>query len=239
MMPRIKTSTTNTPATTPLRPFFCGAILIDLAGAVPPPSAIQLSADLSQTHTPWQSNIFVTWYEFSFEVDACGIELFRNCHLEPPPLLSVIPPQSMVLLHAACASNTLSNMMQPVTGHPCKYVPVSKVDQTQTSFGAIAAVGPLVVLSSAAVDADAADIVLLLPSSVLVLMLVLVLVVAGGVVVVLMSVEMMVLAVVPSVFGPNLQCKPVKGVNFRDECHWSHACSLQANMRGIQWHPRV
>jgi hypothetical protein len=44
---------------------------------------------------------------------------------------------------------------------------------------------------------------------------------------------------VPSVFGRNLQCKPVRGVNFREECHWSHACSLQANMRGIQWHPRV
>jgi hypothetical protein len=43
----------------------------------------------------------------------------------------------------------------------------------------------------------------------------------------------------PSVFGPNLQCKPVRGVNFREECHWSHACPLQANMRGIQWHPRV
>jgi hypothetical protein len=27
----------------------------------------------------------------------------------------------------------------------------------------------------------------------------------------------------PSVFGRNLQCKPVRGVNFREECHWSHA----------------
>jgi hypothetical protein len=43
----------------------------------------------------------------------------------------------------------------------------------------------------------------------------------------------------PSVFGRSLQCQPVRGVNFREECHWSHACSLQANMRGIQWHPRV
>jgi hypothetical protein len=43
----------------------------------------------------------------------------------------------------------------------------------------------------------------------------------------------------PSVFGRNLQCEPVRGVNFREECHWSHTCSLQANMRGIQWHPRV
>jgi hypothetical protein len=44
---------------------------------------------------------------------------------------------------------------------------------------------------------------------------------------------------VPPVFGRKLQCQPVRGVNFREECHWSHACSLQANMRGIQWHPRV
>jgi hypothetical protein len=44
---------------------------------------------------------------------------------------------------------------------------------------------------------------------------------------------------VPFVFGRNLQRQPVRGVNFREECHWSHACSLQANMRGIQWHPRV
>jgi hypothetical protein len=43
--------------------------------------------------------------------------------------------------------------------------------------------------------------------------------------------------ILPLVFGRNLQCKPVRGVNFREECHWSHACSLQA--RGIQWHPRV
>jgi hypothetical protein len=42
-----------------------------------------------------------------------------------------------------------------------------------------------------------------------------------------------------SVFGRNLQGKPVRGVNFREECHLSHACSLQANMRGIQWHPRL
>jgi hypothetical protein len=28
---------------------------------------------------------------------------------------------------------------------------------------------------------------------------------------------------IPSVFGRNLQCKPVREVNFRDECHWSHA----------------
>jgi hypothetical protein len=27
----------------------------------------------------------------------------------------------------------------------------------------------------------------------------------------------------PSVFGRNFPCKPVRGVNFREECHWSHA----------------
>jgi heterodisulfide reductase subunit A-like polyferredoxin len=43
---------------------------------------------------------------------------------------------------------------------------------------------------------------------------------------------------IPSVFGRNLQWKPVRGVNIREECHWSHACSLQANMRGNQY-PRV
>ena len=31
---------------------------------------------------------------------------------------------------------------------------------------------------------------------------------------------------VPSVFGRNLQCQPVRRVNTREECHWSHACSL-------------
>jgi hypothetical protein len=30
-----------------------------------------------------------------------------------------------------------------------------------------------------------------------------------------------------------------KRANFREECHWSHACLLQANIPGIQWHPRV
>jgi hypothetical protein len=43
----------------------------------------------------------------------------------------------------------------------------------------------------------------------------------------------------PSVLGHNLQCQPVRGVNTREECHRPHACLLQANMRGIQWHPRV
>jgi hypothetical protein len=31
----------------------------------------------------------------------------------------------------------------------------------------------------------------------------------------------------------------VRAVDSRDECRWSHACSLKANMRGIQWYPRV
>jgi hypothetical protein len=43
----------------------------------------------------------------------------------------------------------------------------------------------------------------------------------------------------PSVFAHNLQCEPVRGVDTREECHWSHACSLQASRRGNQWHPRV
>ncbi len=30
----------------------------------------------------------------------------------------------------------------------------------------------------------------------------------------------------------------VRSVDFREECHLSHACVLQSNMRGIQWHPR-
>jgi hypothetical protein len=29
---------------------------------------------------------------------------------------------------------------------------------------------------------------------------------------------------VPSVFGRNLQCGPVRGANAREECRWSHAC---------------
>jgi hypothetical protein len=43
----------------------------------------------------------------------------------------------------------------------------------------------------------------------------------------------------PSVFGRNSQCELVRKVNFREDCHWSHVCSLQASRRGIQWHPRV
>ena len=30
-----------------------------------------------------------------------------------------------------------------------------------------------------------------------------------------------------------------KRANLRDECHWSHACWLQASRRVNQWHPRV
>jgi hypothetical protein len=41
------------------------------------------------------------------------------------------------------------------------------------------------------------------------------------------------------VFGRNSQCELVRKVDFREECHWSHVCSLQASRRGIQWHPRV
>jgi hypothetical protein len=44
----------------------------------------------------------------------------------------------------------------------------------------------------------------------------------------------------PSVFRRNLQCQPVGGVDTREECYWSHACSLQAEqMCGNQWNPRV
>jgi hypothetical protein len=45
--------------------------------------------------------------------------------------------------------------------------------------------------------------------------------------------------VLPAVFERNLQCELVRKMDTRDECHWAHACSLQANMRVIQWHPRV
>jgi hypothetical protein len=44
---------------------------------------------------------------------------------------------------------------------------------------------------------------------------------------------------VPSVFESNLQCQPVRGWNTREECHWPHACSLQASRRGNQWHLRI
>jgi hypothetical protein len=44
---------------------------------------------------------------------------------------------------------------------------------------------------------------------------------------------------IPSVFGRNLQCELVREVDTREECHRSHACSLQANMRGNRWHPRM
>jgi hypothetical protein len=35
----------------------------------------------------------------------------------------------------------------------------------------------------------------------------------------------------PSVFGCNLQCELVRKVNIQEECHWSHACSLQAEQK--------
>jgi hypothetical protein len=41
-------------------------------------------------------------------------------------------------------------------------------------------------------------------------------------------------SVVPLVFGRNLQCELVRKVDTREECHWTHACTLQANMRVIQ-----
>jgi hypothetical protein len=51
------------------------------------------------------------------------------------------------------------------------------------------------------------------------------------------------LGVRPSVFGRKLHRQPVRGANAREECHWSHACSLkcslQASRRGNRWHPRV
>jgi len=43
----------------------------------------------------------------------------------------------------------------------------------------------------------------------------------------------------PFMFGRDLQCQPVRGVNIREGCHWSHARSLQTSMSGNQWHPRV
>jgi hypothetical protein len=35
----------------------------------------------------------------------------------------------------------------------------------------------------------------------------------------------------PLVFCRNLQCQPIRGVNTREECHWSHACLLQGLSR--------
>jgi hypothetical protein len=38
------------------------------------------------------------------------------------------------------------------------------------------------------------------------------------------------------VYGAN-RCQPVRGANSGEECHWSHACSLQAEQRReSQWH---
>jgi hypothetical protein len=43
----------------------------------------------------------------------------------------------------------------------------------------------------------------------------------------------------PSVFGRNLQCKPIRGVNTRKEWHWSHACSSFKRACVGTKHPRV
>jgi hypothetical protein len=46
-------------------------------------------------------------------------------------------------------------------------------------------------------------------------------------------------AVAFTVFGRNLQCELVIKVDTQEECHLSHACSLQAEeqRRETQWHP--
>jgi hypothetical protein len=36
----------------------------------------------------------------------------------------------------------------------------------------------------------------------------------------------------PLVFGPNLQCQPVRGMNTREECQWSHACQRFKRSKG-------
>jgi hypothetical protein len=38
----------------------------------------------------------------------------------------------------------------------------------------------------------------------------------------------------PSVFGRNLQCEPVRKVGNQEECHWSHACSLQVCKKAFE-----
>jgi hypothetical protein len=38
----------------------------------------------------------------------------------------------------------------------------------------------------------------------------------------------------PSVFGRNLQCQPVRGVDTREECHWSHACKSFKRSKGVK-----
>jgi hypothetical protein len=38
----------------------------------------------------------------------------------------------------------------------------------------------------------------------------------------------------PSVFGRNLQCKPVRGANFREACHRSHAWQRFKRSKGVK-----
>jgi hypothetical protein len=39
----------------------------------------------------------------------------------------------------------------------------------------------------------------------------------------------------PSVFERNLQCQPVRAVDTREECHWSHACkSFNRRSKGVK-----
>jgi hypothetical protein len=39
---------------------------------------------------------------------------------------------------------------------------------------------------------------------------------------------------VPLAFGRNLQCQPVRGVNTREECHWSHAWQRFKRSKGVK-----
>jgi hypothetical protein len=38
----------------------------------------------------------------------------------------------------------------------------------------------------------------------------------------------------PAVFGRNSQCQPVRGVDTREECHWSHAWQSSKRSKGMQ-----
>jgi hypothetical protein len=40
--------------------------------------------------------------------------------------------------------------------------------------------------------------------------------------------------ILPSVFRRNLQCEPVKKVDAREECHWSHACQRFKRGKGVK-----
>ncbi len=39
---------------------------------------------------------------------------------------------------------------------------------------------------------------------------------------------------IPLVFGRNLQCEPVRGVDTREECHWSHAWQRFKRSKGVK-----